>query len=211
MSKKQASRVPPQEINPFELDLKDLSTKDIIKMVGGWNEGHFIFRTGEHGNGYIEKMGFLRYPHVMAELGTRLAHLYDDIRGEIELVIGPSTIGAMLACFVAMELQVPYSLTKKSRKDESTEFHRGCVPDRGTRAIFADDFVFSGKVLKENIAFLQERGVEVMGVSIIGKRHEFPLNVPLRNLLEVDFSKTTPENCEMCASHVLVTASNIRE
>ncbi len=61
--------VPPSEISPYELKLAELSSEDIIRSVGGWKEGHFSFRTGEHGNGYIDKMGFLRYPNVMREMG----------------------------------------------------------------------------------------------------------------------------------------------
>jgi orotate phosphoribosyltransferase len=126
-------------------------------------------------------------------------------------VVGPSIIGAIIACSAANELQVPYSLTYRSKQDQSIDFHRGFVPEKGSRALFVDDFVFSGKDLRDNIAFMQDRGVEVVGASVIGKRSEVPLDVPLRNLIDVDFQKTTPEDCGMCDAHMPVTASNIRE
>lgn len=43
-------------------DLSALTTKELITIFGGWIEGHIIFENGEHGNGYIDNLQFLRFP-----------------------------------------------------------------------------------------------------------------------------------------------------
>lgn len=163
MRHEQGIIVPPSEINPFELDLNELSPEEIIRSVGGWKEGHFAFRTGEHGNGYIDKMGFLRYPNVMREIGIRLARQFDDLKDRVDLVVGPSIIGAIIACSTAEELQVSYSVTYRTKDDQAIHFHRGFVPDEGSGILFVDDFVFSGTDLTDNIRFMQRRGMDVVG------------------------------------------------
>lgn len=190
-------------------NLSSLSTKELIQKFGGWNAGHFIFRTGEHGNGYVDKMGFLRYPEAMTEIGRRLAEQYRDMAEQIDVVVGPSIIGAVLAYSVANQLGVPYTVTY--RRDEDIHFHRGFVPELGSKCLFVDDFVFSGKDLRDNVQFMQKSGMEVIGASVVGVREEVHLPVPLKNLIKVDFVKTPPESCQLCKSGVPVTDSNIRE
>lgn len=188
-----------------------LSTKDLIKAAGGWNEGHYVFRTGEHGNGYIEKMGFLRQPQVMTEMGRRLAIQYKDLADNIDVVVGPSIIGAIIAYSTAAELGKPFTLTYRSNDKTKLNFHRGFVPDKGSRCLFVDDFVFSGKDLTDNVRFMQDSNLTVVGVSVIGYRNEIPLDVPFRGLVNVDFTKSIPDNCQSCIDGIPITSTNIRE
>lgn len=153
---------------PSKEILQNLSIRDLIKVAGGWNEGHYVFRTGEHGNGYIEKMGFLRHPQIMTEIGRRLAKQYEDMAEDIDIVVGPSIIGAIIACSTALELGKPYSLTYRSTDKTKINFHRGFIPDEGTRCLFVDDFVFTGTDLTDNIRFMQNQNLPVVGASVIG-------------------------------------------
>ncbi len=191
--------------------IKTLSTTEIIRKYGGWNEGHFVFRNNEHGNGWIDKMGFLRYPRVMNEMGRRLAELYADKKDHLDIVIGPSIIGTALALSTAAELDVPFTTTYRTKADNRIHFHRGFVPEEGTRAIFVDDFMFSGKDLMDNIEFIKMHGVELLGVSVIGQRKDLETDVPIKSLLRVPFIKTSAEDCTMCKSDQPITAENIRE
>ncbi len=194
-----------------EQELRYMSTKDLIRSAGGWNEGHFVFRTGEHGSGYVDKMGFLRYPEVMNEMGRRLAEQYKDLASEVDVVVGPSIIGAIIACSTASHLHVPYTVTYRGDKDDVIHFHRGFVPDPGTRCLFVDDFVFSGRDLTDNVSFMLEQQMNVIGASVIGKRHDIALPVPMRSLLTLDFQKAPADECEQCKTGVPITATNIRE
>lgn len=192
--------------------LAALSTKELIKAYGGWNEGHFEFRTGEHGNGWINKMEFLRYPEVMNEMGRRLAAQYSDLKDEIEVVMGPSYIGSIIAYSVASHLNVPFSLTYRDHKDgDIIKMHRGFVLPPRTKILFVDDFVFTGTDLKDNVGALQNASMDVLGASVIGIRNHIELGVPIRPLMVVDFIKTAKENCRMCIQGIDITATNVRE
>lgn len=188
--------------------INTLSTVDIIKKYGGWNEGHFVFRTGEHGNGWIDKMGFLRYPEVMTEMGKRLANQYADMKDQIDVVVGPSIIGTIIACAAAAELGVPFTATYRTKNDNEVHFHRGFVPQSGTRCLLVDDFVFSGTDLMDNIRFMQSSGLDVIGASVIGQRQDIETPVPLRSLIRVPFIKWSAEDCPLTQP---ITATNIRE
>jgi len=195
----------------FPEELNILSPRDLIMMAGGWHEGHYIFRTGEHGNGYVDKMGFLRYPEIMDEIGVRLAKQYEDQAHNIDVVVGPSIIGAIIACATARNLNVPYTVTYRADKDKSINFHRGFVPDKGSRCLFVDDFVFSGRDLTDNVKYLLDKGMDVVGASVIGQRHAIELPVPMKPLMTVGFTKSAADECGMCHQGIPVTADNIRE
>lgn len=192
-------------------EVKFMSPKDLIRFVGGWNEGHFVFRTGEHGDGYIDKMGFLRYPEIMNEMGYRLARQFDDLSSLVDLVAGPSIIGAIIACATANHMHVPYTVTYRGDNDGKIHFHRGFVPESETRILFVDDFIFSGKDLTDSVSFMLQQKMYVVGVSTIGQRNELTLPVPMRSLLRLDFQKLPAENCLMCQNGIPITATNIRE
>lgn len=194
-----------------EHELQCMSARDLIRSIGGWNEGHFVFRTGEHGNGYIDKMGFLRYPEIMEEIGRRLAKQFSDFSLNIDVVVGPSIIGAIIACSTASRLRIPYTVTYRGDRDQQIHFHRGFVPEARTRILFVDDFVFSGRDLTDNVAFMLNQGIYVVGASVIGQRHEIVLPVPIRSLLTLDFQRSLAEDCAMCHSGIPITAMNIRE
>ncbi len=194
-----------------EGELRSMSAKDLIRSIGGWNEGHFVFRTGEHGNGYIDKMGFLRYPQIMDEMGYRLAKQFDGLSSSIDIVVGPSIIGAIIACATANHMNVPYTVTYRGDRDGQIHFHRGFVPEPGTRILFVDDFVFNGKNLTDNVLFMLQQDMHVAGVSVIGQRHEINLPVPMQSLFRLDFQRLPAEECRMCQSEIPIIATNIRE
>ena len=43
------------------LEINHLPTKDLIKTMGGWIEGHVIFENGEHGDGYVDNLRFFKH------------------------------------------------------------------------------------------------------------------------------------------------------
>lgn len=189
-----------------------LTTKEIIQINGGWHEGHYIFRTGEHGNGYIEKMSFLRYPDVVSEIGRRLAVQIKDLGVEVDVVVGPAIIGTVIASYTAGILEVPFTTTYRG-ESRSIKFHRGFIPEKGSKCLFVDDFVFSGTDLRDNLRMLEENDMEVVGASVIGIRSRqlqeaFP---SLHSLMYVDFLKQSSEDCFLCKSNIPITASNVRE
>lgn len=202
-----------------EEKLKSLPTRDIINGYGGIIEGHTAFRTGEHGNGYVEKMKFLQDPQVMDEMGRRIAERFRDRREAIDMVVGPVHMGVVLAYAVALHLKKPFTLTyKEMRTGEgihtgATYFHRAGAPEQGSRVLFVDDFIATGNDLRRNIAFFREQQMQIGGVGVIGMRPVdlSDLRLELRSLETFALWKSPADQCALCQSGVPIVHTNIRE
>lgn len=195
---------------PF--DVLSLSTQELIKQSRGWHEGHFAFWDGYHGNGYVSKMTFLRYPTIVEELGNRLAHLFVEFRCSIKVVVGPAMVGAILACSVAKCLGVPYTIIYRS-KAGPTKFHRDFSPETGASCLLVDDLAYSGSSLSEYTAFMTSQGLKVVGAAVICSRADAALSTTLnlRSLFCSPFERYRPATCPLCRQGIEVDAANIKE
>src|SRR6202158_6049822 len=63
---------------------------------------HFVLSSGRHSNEYWEKFRLLEWPRVTEQLCSQIASRYK--LSDIEVVIGPTTGGALLAQEVARQL-----------------------------------------------------------------------------------------------------------
>lgn len=200
-------------------NLHNQSTQEILERYGGLIEGHVSFRTHEHGNGYVEKMNFLKHPEAMNELAERIARLFMDKKDQIDIVVGPVHMGVVLAYAVAFHLDKPYTLTyKEMRTGEgittgSTHFHRSASPEKGDRILFVDDFVSTGNDMRRNLNFFSSQEMETVGVGLIGMRRidTSDIQTEIRPLVYIDFWKTPQDECSLCEQEVPFIAINIRE
>jgi hypothetical protein len=117
------------------LAVLSLPTAELIRRAGGWNVGHVTFQSGEHGDGYLSKMTFLRYPAIVDELASRLASEVLRMAVPFEVVVGPAMVGAVLACAVARSLDLPFTIVYRSKTSNTIKFHRDFSPASGSRAL----------------------------------------------------------------------------
>lgn len=199
-----------KELQKIE-SIKSLPTRDLIKASGGWIKGHITFENGEHGNGYVDNLRFLCHPQIMTEIGSRLAGQFTDHKDNIDVIVGPSIIGAVIAYSVANQLQIPFTTTYRQYGTGEMTFHRGFVPPEGSQCLFVDDFIFSGNCVQNNVNYMQKLGLTVVGVSVIGARKIPDLEVPVKSLITIDFIKTHQEQCSLCNNNIPIIAFNIRE
>lgn len=209
---------PFNEMSPNHLET--MPTEELLAQYGGLIPGHVAFRTGEHGNGHVEKMNFLKDPNLLYEFGRRLAELFTDKSCEIDWVVGPVHMGVVLASFTALHLNTKFTLTyKEMRSGEgiitgSTHFHRAAAPLRGDRILYIDDFTSTGNDLRRNITFLQEQDLGIDGAGLIGIRSQVDLSdlsVDVRSLVTIPFWKVPQEDCELCQDNEPIIYENIRE
>lgn len=201
-----------QKENLQNLELRKLSIKEIVKIGGGWVEGHIIFENGEHGNGYIDNLQFLKFPEIMDEIGYRLANEFIHLKGKIDFVAGPSIIGAIVAYAVSRHLNVPFTTTYTDYKTGELTFHRGFYPNPGMKGIFVDDCIFSGGCVLRNVEFMQSVGIKVLGVATVTTRSPLLIKgVPIKSLYNVEFSKCSQNDCHLCKVNEPVVANDIRE
>ena len=76
-----------------------LRTERIFRDAGAFREGHFLLKSGRHGDAYVEKFQVLQDPAATSELCAFWAGQYRGPADEptVDLVAGPTTGGVILA------------------------------------------------------------------------------------------------------------------
>src|SRR5665213_2652321 len=82
--------------------MNDNDVAELLKTVGAFRSGHFVFTSGLHSDSYITKDAL--YPHTKetSRLCREMAMRFKDV--DIDVVIGPAVAAAILAQGVAYHL-----------------------------------------------------------------------------------------------------------
>ena len=76
---------------------------EIFKKSEALLSGHFLLSSGLHSDIYFEKFQVLQYPEYVQILCKKLAEKFE--RDKIEVVVGPTTGGIIIAYEVAKNLK----------------------------------------------------------------------------------------------------------
>ena len=142
---------------------------------GAYREGHFKLKSGRHGDRYLEKFQVLQWPERVSELCRLLAEQGRAAAGEggIDVVVGPTTGGVLLAYEVARQLRVRgFFAESVTGADGATtrEFRRGFRIEPGERVLLVDDVVTTGASLLEMIPAIEASGGELVATAVIVDR-----------------------------------------
>src|SRR5688572_13254817 len=100
--------------------MTDADVMKIFEESGALLTGHFVLTSGKHSDRYFEKFNVLNQPwHVETlckELAARLAETEPDV------ILGPTTLGIVMAYEVAKHLRVPAAYGE--RNADGTRFLR---------------------------------------------------------------------------------------
>jgi orotate phosphoribosyltransferase len=149
----------------FSVTQDDVLT--IFKQSGALLTGHFVLTSGRHSDTYFEKFHVLRYPSHVAALCEDIAEQARDCGADV--VLGPTTLGVLLAYEVAKNLGLPAAYAEKNA--EGKRFLRR--PEHllaGQRVLVVDDILTTGGSIKECITFIEEIGATLCGVGVLVDR-----------------------------------------
>ncbi|MGE3797977.1 MAG: orotate phosphoribosyltransferase [Thermomicrobiales bacterium] len=175
--------------------------------AGALKVGHFLLASGLHSDRYIEKFDLLRNPVATSHLIARLADRFRD--EAIDVVVGPTTGGILLAFELARQLgvQAAYAERVADGAQERT-FKRGTSFQSGDRVLVIDDILTTGGSIRETLAALGAQPVETVAVAVLvdrsGGRVQFG-DVPLIPLLSLNVAAWEPSECPQCAAGVPLT------
>src|SRR3954451_15219227 len=87
---------------------KAARVEQLFEESGAYRQGHFKLKSGRHGDRYLEKFQVLQWPERAAEICGYMADAAVDAAGpkSIDVVVGPTTGGILLAYEVAKRLGV---------------------------------------------------------------------------------------------------------
>jgi orotate phosphoribosyltransferase len=191
-------------------------TEALFRHSGALREGHFLLKSGRHGDAYVEKFAVLSDPAATSELCSfwAAAHQDDDSGPRVDLVAGPTTGGVILAFETGRQLGVRSIFAEEVRADDGTthrEFRRGFTIEPGERVLLVDDILTTGGSLLAMIPAVEAMGGEIVECTVLVDRSggRATLTSPttgrvysLRALWQLDLPtyEPGPGTCPHCAA-----------
>jgi len=175
------------------------SVLETLRDSGALKDGHFVLSSGRHSDQYIEKFDLLRQPRATSEVCRLIVERFRD-QG-IDVVVGPTTGGVILAFEVARQLGVSAAYAERSLNAETgREFRRGTTFPVGGQLLVVDDILTTGGSLRETLDAVAGYPVEVAGVAVLVDRSGggVELEVPYVALATMDIATWDASDCPLC-------------
>jgi len=173
---------------------------DQLRAAGALKEGHFLLASGRHSDRYIEKFDLLRRPQATAAVCRLITDRFID--ANIDVVVGPTTGGVILAFEVGRQLGVMAAYAERATDGAAgREFRRGTTFAAGDRVLVVDDILTTGGSIRETLAALEQHPVEVVAVAVLVDRAAgaVAFDVPLHAVTAMNIATWTVERCPYCA------------
>jgi orotate phosphoribosyltransferase len=139
----------------------------LLEESGAILHGHFLLTSGRHSAVYFEKFRVLEQPRVLSALCAEIARRFD---GQVDVVMGPTTGGIIIAFEVARQMGLP-ALYVESEEGVRT-LRRGAVLSTGARVLVVDDVLTTGRSVREVLALVDAAGAVPKGVGVLIDRSE---------------------------------------
>ena len=197
-------------------------TEALFRSSGALREGHFLLKSGRHGDAYVEKFAVLSDPAATSELCGFWAAGQRTQDGTVlaDLVAGPTTGGVILAFETARQLGVRSIFAEEVRDTDGSarrEFRRGFRIEVGERVLLVDDILTTGGSLLAMIPAVEALGGEINECAVLVDRSGGRASLtspmtgrvyPLRSLWQLDLPtyEPGPATCPQCSDGVPIYA-----
>lgn len=180
----------------------DLLTQ--LAEIDAIRSGHFLYASGKHGDTYLEKFNLLRNPAATVDACKFFADEFRD--ANIDVVVGPTTGGVILAFETARQLGVASAYAERASDGSSgREIRRGTTFEPGARVLVVDDILTTGGSIRETLAALESHPVEVVAVGVLVDRSGGATtfgDVPLVAIASQKFDAWDADSCPLCEQGV---------
>lgn len=176
-----------------------VSVLDTFRSSGALKEGHFLLSSGRHSDQYIEKFDLLRKPRATSDACALIVEQVLD--RDIDVVVGPSTGGMILAFEVARQLGANAAFAERDPGGGAgREFRRGTTFPLGSRVLVVDDILTTGGSVRETLEALGRYPVEIVGVAVLVDRSggEAEIGASRIALATMDIATWEPADCPLC-------------
>ena len=148
--------------------------EQLFNDAGAYREGHFKLKSGRHSDRYVEKFQVLQWPPAVTELCRMIVERAEQVgASDVDVVIGPTTGGVILAYEVARQLGVRGIFAEQEAGPGGTlrrALRRGFRIEPAERVLLVDDVVTTGASLAEMVPLIEEAGGELRAVVVIVDR-----------------------------------------
>jgi orotate phosphoribosyltransferase len=172
----------------------------MFKASGAIKQGHFLLASGLHSPVYWEKFRILQYPSFTEKLCRLIVEHFKDHK--IDLVVGPTTGGIILAFETARQLGVRNVFAEKV--GQVRIFRRDFDIASGEHTLIVDDILTTGGSIRETMNTISKLGGIVIGIGVLIDRspEEIDFGVPLFSCLRAPTTVYSPEECPLCAANI---------
>jgi orotate phosphoribosyltransferase len=184
---------------------------DIFKKTNALLEGHFKLSSGKHSDIYYEKFNILRRPRLCEQVCIEMAKVFEN--DNVELVVGPTTGGIIIAFEVAKYLGLDSIYAEPDPSGNGRIFKRGFYIDPGTRILIVDDVLTTGGSIFEVIDLVKKYDAEIVGIGEFLDRSggEVKFDYPFKPLATVSADAWEPANCPLCKKGEPITQPGSRK
>ncbi len=191
-------------------------TEALFRSSGAFREGHFLLKSGRHGDAYVEKFAVLSDPAATSDLCRFwVGHVRDrDGASMVDVVAGPTTGGVILAFETARQLKARSIFAEEVAGEDGTtrrEFRRGFRIEPGERVLLVDDILTTGGSLLAMLPAIEAMGGEIVECAVLVDRSGGRATLtspttgrryPLRSLWQLDLPtyEAGESTCPMCAN-----------
>jgi orotate phosphoribosyltransferase len=190
-----------------------LVTEDEVRGIfleaGALMNGHFRLSSGRHSGEYWEKFWVLQWPGQVERLCGEIARRFREDR--IEVVLGPTTGGILLAFEVARQLGVRALFAES--EGEQRLLRRGLTLEPGTRTLIVDDIMTTGLAVQECLDLAKRHEAEIVGTAVLVDRSGGTVDLGARqeSLLTVQAETYAEEECPLCQAGVPIQKPGSRK
>ena len=173
---------------------------EIFKKAGAIREGHFLLASGLHSPVYWEKFRILQYPIYTEKICHFITSRFSD--QQIDVVVGPTTGGIILAFETARQLGVRGIFAEKQGNERV--FRRDFNIESGEKVLIVDDILTTGNSIRDTLDAVNKLGGIVIGIGVLIDRSEKNLdfNVPFFSCLRAETVTYSPQECPLCAANI---------
>lgn len=168
---------------------------------------HFVYISGDHGSGWIDKDTIFVNLERLRRLGVLLAELVADLR--VDYLCGPATGGLIVAQWTAAVLKLPAVFAEHDGNLATDDLRGHFVLRRGydrlvkgKRVLVVDDVVNSGHSIRQTAEAVRRAEGEVVAAAVLMHRGNVDadgMGVPeFRYLLEYDIPEWPAASCPLC-------------
>ena len=148
--------------------------EELFGEAGAYREGHFKLKSGRHSDRYVEKFQVLQWPAAVTELCRMvLDRAKEADPSDVDVVIGPTTGGVILAYEVARQLGLRGIFAEQEAGPDGTPrraLRRGFRIEPGERVLLVDDVVTTGASLAEMVPIIEAAAGELRAAVVLVDR-----------------------------------------
>lgn len=195
------------------MDIIDDTCHRVLVKAGALIEGHFLLSSGMHSPVYCEKFRVLENPdyadtlcyYIRRHFGVDIPDPAPGRSGcwipKVELVVGPTTGGVIVAYEVARQMHLPCAFAEYDRVAACRVLRRGFKIAPQQRVLVVDDVLTTGQSVKETIDLVKAEGGVVVGAAVLVDRSIVSpsLGVDLFSCYKAPMDAYKAEECPQCA------------